>query len=510
LVAALLLVPFFHKAYTIDDPIFLSGAAQVLRDPLHPAGFTMAWMTDYPAPASLFFSNSPLMFYLLAPVIAAGGAEWMAHLLILGFFCAGIWGTISLGLRLGLTSREAAWSGILLAATPAALALASTDMPDIPAMTFGVLAVDRLTAWKQSRRWRDAMIGALLLSLAALSRSHMIVLTVVCLIWLCEPGAKGRWHVRFWPLLFPPAIFALTLHLTAGQATGGIFQATRSFTSVRLVPSNLLAYLTQFVWVLPLTIPWLLSRRLNWVRLACTLVPACAIAMALRNVVAWFVVPLAFLTAFVLIDILRSAVAERNWMRLFLAAWLLLPLPALGYIHLPAKYLVPCAPAVALLLVAGLRSATARLRVAILIGATAAGIVMGVLIIRADYNLAGTLRQGVAQLIAPRTAGGERVWFSGTWGFYWYAERAGARPLSSVPPLPLPGDILVTCSTAGKAPAGNPGLRYRRIQHVADSTPGGRIFGGHPSAGFYSNYWGYLPWSWGRDPLATFDVWRVE
>jgi hypothetical protein len=28
-------------------------------------------------------------------------------------------------------------------------------------------------------------------------------------------------------------------------------------------------------------------------------------------------------------------------------------------------------------------------------------------------------------------------------------------------------------------------------------------------AGFYSNGWGYLPWTWRRGELARFEVWRV-
>lgn len=504
-----MLVPFFHKAYTIDDPIFLSGAAQVLRDPLHPSAFTMAWMTDYPAPASRFFSNSPLMFYLLVPVIAAGGTEGVAHLLILCFFWTAILGTVSLGLRLGMTRSEAAWSGILLASTPAVLVMASTAMPDIPAMTLGVWGLDRLTAWRQSRTLPKALAGGLLLALAALSRSHMILLTAVCFLWLCEAGTNGSWRARLWPLLLPPILFALALRLTAVRSDGGILQATHSFTSARFVPSNLLALLTHFVWVLPLTIPWALaSKNIGWKPIACLLGFSGALIVAFPHLTALWLAPLALLTALALLDLVRSAAVEKDRTRLFLSAWLFLPILALPYIHLPSKYLVPSAPAVALLIVACLRGRPKKFRYATLAGTVAAGLLMGLLILRADANLAGALREGVAQLIVPRIALGQRVWFYGTWGFYWYSEQAGARPLSTRPPVPAPGDIIVSCSS-GKEPIENLHLPYKHLDHVAVGEPGGRIFGGEPSAGFYSNYWGYLPWSWGRDPLTTFDVWQA-
>ena len=139
-----------------------------------------------------------------------------------------------------------------------------------------------------------------------------------------------------------------------------------------------------------------------------------------------------------------------------------------------------------------------------------AGVVLALLIISADSNLAGAWRRGARELIGPPIAAGKRVWFAGTWGFYWYAERAGARPLSSRPPLPARGDWVVSCSSGPNDPKPRISPACRPIQHVAEAAPGGRIFGGTPSAGFYSNYWGYLPWTWSSDELTSFDVCRLE
>ena len=43
LLAALVLVPFADKAFTIDDPVFLTQAQHALVDPLHPSAFVMVW-----------------------------------------------------------------------------------------------------------------------------------------------------------------------------------------------------------------------------------------------------------------------------------------------------------------------------------------------------------------------------------------------------------------------------------------------------------------------------------
>ena len=67
------------------------------------------------------------------------------------------------------------------------------------------------------------------------------------------------------------------------------------------------------------------------------------------------------------------------------------------------------------------------------------GVVLGVALLRADAALAGAGRRAGPTLIAPRVAAGERVWFVGHWGFQWYAERAGARIVTTTPPYPAPG-----------------------------------------------------------------------
>ena len=52
--AAVVLLPFLGKAYTIDDPIYLREAQHLLTDPLHPMAFEMVWSTDHRLRASAF------------------------------------------------------------------------------------------------------------------------------------------------------------------------------------------------------------------------------------------------------------------------------------------------------------------------------------------------------------------------------------------------------------------------------------------------------------------------
>ena len=43
LLAAIILIPFLDKAFTIDDTVFLLEAQHALTDPLHPTAFELTW-----------------------------------------------------------------------------------------------------------------------------------------------------------------------------------------------------------------------------------------------------------------------------------------------------------------------------------------------------------------------------------------------------------------------------------------------------------------------------------
>ena len=70
--AAVVLLPFLGKAYTIDDPVFLREAQNVLRDPLHPSAFRMVWASARNLRASEFLPGGPVAAYLLVPLALAG------------------------------------------------------------------------------------------------------------------------------------------------------------------------------------------------------------------------------------------------------------------------------------------------------------------------------------------------------------------------------------------------------------------------------------------------------
>ena len=117
-VAGLLLLPFLNKPFTIDDPLFLREAKHALVDPLHPADFEQVWNAGDRQKLSQYLLGGTLPAYVLAPVAALGGREWMAHLYQLLLLCGFLVATVSVARRLGCDMRQASTVGLLVAVEP--------------------------------------------------------------------------------------------------------------------------------------------------------------------------------------------------------------------------------------------------------------------------------------------------------------------------------------------------------------------------------------------------------
>jgi hypothetical protein len=204
---------------------------------------------------------------------------------------------------------------------------------------------------------------------------------------------------------------------------------------------------------------------------------------------------------------LRKAFSTRNSSELALLVWMLVPMATVMYVHLPAKFLVPVAPAAAILVAASLAKRP-RIGAVVLTVTIVSGLALGVAILRADQRFAGFGRTVAQSLIAPQVARGERVWFNGHWGFQWYAELAGAQCMTIRAPFPQPGDIVYSAEHSESLIALEEMREFKLIKRLQDKTPGGRILSHAHGAGFYSNTWGYLPWAWGSDAIETINIYR--
>jgi hypothetical protein len=260
LVASLLLLPFLNKPFTIDDPLFLREARHALADPLHPADFEQVWNAGDRLKLSQYLVGGTLPAYVLAPVAALGGREWMAHLYQFLLLCGFLLASVSVARRWGCDRRQANTVGLVIASNPVTLAMAATCTPDVMAMMFGMAGVDRLLLFGEGRRWGAGLAGGLLLAAAVLCRATTAPLVLVAALVLL-PATWKRAAERLWPLGVAVVVVAALLSLNrgpAGEATLG--GALQTLTSMRNVPRNLVAFLCFQALTGPLLLYALLSR----------------------------------------------------------------------------------------------------------------------------------------------------------------------------------------------------------------------------------------------------------
>jgi hypothetical protein len=513
LLAAVLLAPFLNTPFTVDDPIYLREAQHVLVDPIHPQAFRMVWSSDLNLRASQILPGGVFVPYLLIPTALAGGAEWVGHLTQVILLLAAVFVAALAALRLGLDERQARLTALLTATCPAVLGMAGTVMPDVAAMLFTILGMERIVSWRDERKWHQALAATCWLTLAALTRTHTILILAAAFVLLLdgisteEIGSSFRnFPVRFLPIVLVPVAFFIVSALTADPESEGENILTTMLSArggLHLMVQNGCAFLTHYLVVIPLTIPWLVLRfrKIPAPFIAAGLVGASVLALRLG-----WVAFAAAATFVVLADIAWDALERRDRVQLGLWLWLLLAAPVVIYIHLPSKYLLPSVPAAAILVSRLIPEGRRWLAVSF----AAAGAVLGLFILLGVRDLALTQRRAVSELIDPAIKAGERVWFAGHWGFQWYAEIAGASPVTLEPPLPNPGDTIVVSEIDMPRFVRSEIRKSVVRQFCYPSSSIGRVMDVRAGAGFFSSAYGYLPWVWGQGEASCFEVWKAE
>ena len=520
-VAIALLVPFLGKGFTIDDVTFLLQARHILSDPLHPTAFDMVFEGER-IRLSRELVSGPVMAYLLVPAVKSGAMETVAHLTQLVLLLAAAFATAALGLHLGLNRFQARIASLLLVTAPAVATMASTGMPDVPAMAFGVMGIERFVAWRSGGKWHAGVLAAVSLALAALARPHALLLLPVAAILPAISTKRRKPASRdsafsvgaITPLIAALLFIAGIVVLTRDPASGtSVANATAGRIDLEMALWHLSDFALHWALVFPLVLLWPLLRGsafLSPLRTLGSAIAALVLAVTGGYVRADLLPSVAFIFALtlaidVLVDIARDGVARRDRLQLALWCWLMIGVSTSVYVQLPAKLLLPSAPAMALLISGRLAQETLPIRQkAGLAVATGMCIILSVLLLRADADLADIGRRG-GRLVAEQVGQGNTVWMDGGWGFQWYAMEAGAVPVAKTAPFPKRGDLVVF------------GPQGRLIRAFHEKTmlhreifanEGGRIQG--DGAGFYSKYSGLLPWAWGDGEYGRLEVWRID
>jgi hypothetical protein len=488
------------KPVHIDDTVVLHVAENILRDPLRPFAGEFFWL-ETPQPLAKVTTNPPLVSYWLAPWIALTGyREWVLHVSFAPFIALLMWGMHRLATR-WLGAAWAWWAVGWLMFSPAVLP-GMNLMRDVPALA---LLVGGLACWvegleRQQARWLIA--GALLGGLAGLAKYTALIWLPLVALYTVQRQAYGALGWLLLALLPIAGWSALNLWADGAVHLLYLWQERRGSApwAAKFLPGVVGLGASTLLWVgVGQRLRDALGQGWWW--------KGALLALAAAGVVGWYHLQFAgqpmylqsllWLVAGVIVlglavgvgwfkdsppsirfpplregnragenavppasrGNLKEGVSTSQHITLFLRLWLLIALAAAvwGVPFQAMRHLLYALPPLILILTPWV-GRNAPLLVA-----------QGVLclaVIAADYDYAVCYQRGAAAY-AERFSG-ERVWYAGSWGWMFYAERHGFRKLLPDGAGLQRGDIIIIPERVykGKMP---PDLHQHLI--LLDETP---------------------------------------
>ncbi|MDQ2899959.1 MAG: glycosyltransferase family 39 protein [Acidobacteriota bacterium] len=457
----LLRVPFLTQAVQGDDPYFLASAEHAQIDPLHPNHTTYVFEgrnVDFRG-----FPHPPLNAWILAGLIAAFGdiREIPFHAAYIVFSLIAAVAMYALGRKF---SPRPVWATLLFLAVPAFVVNGNSFEADVPFLAFWTAGIacfvwDRL-AW-----------AAVFLLLASLTAFQAVLAVPILVAHLCttQPLPYGHGSVS--------DCRAVTVRERLRHIAPKILVAATPIFGI--CAWQLFEFLTSGQF--PFTIA--LGYHHNFDRLALKLRNAEMLSVH----ACWIVCPLLLPPAIVL------AWKRRDRDTLFLVGWIVVFFcGALAFFYSgAARYLLPMAPAVALLV--------SRLRPAWLATGFALQLALSIALASVNYQHWDAYRAFAASL-KDETAR-HRTWVNGEWGLRYYLEAEGALPLHLEQWVPT-GDVVVTSELAYPVPYRHGGRALVLVaqREIEPSLPL-RLIGLHARSGYSTADKGLLPFDISASPI---------
>jgi hypothetical protein len=520
------LLPFLGKAFHIDDPSFLFAARQLDVTPLDPWGFVAAW-SGVVQPAHQHVNHPPLQAYLVwFGTRLFGFREAGLHAVL---YAVALWGVAGahacarlLCLRPGIATLAATLSPVFLVTSTTLMsdalfaatwtwsivfwlrALAAADVGDAGAARRGFAGAAIATSACLMTRYNGvALVPLLALHLVLVRRSAWRAL-----LWLALPlavFAAYQWLAFVQHGHVPVRTAARYAALSNDGVTpffdavigvvfaGGCVASAAAFAPLLWTWRALLAFAALGVSVV-VAFPLGLGAAIGAPQ------SAPEFARAAWQVGLWFAVGVS-IGALVCSDLAR----RRDAASLLLALWIsgTFAFACVFNWTVSARALLPLAPAVGILIArrlderagGGVR-APSRGAIAAALVASAA---LALAVAAADAGLANASRRAAADTLARAHEIGAPVFFRGHWGWQWYLEQGGARPID-----PLDGRIPAGAVVARPDWEGEDlwlrGMAADSLGDVAQARPAWlATMDRRLGAGFYANAThGPLPFAFGE------------
>lgn len=495
--ACLVLLPFIAKPFNVDDPFYIRMAQQIIADPLHPYSFDINWSGELrPVWGKMEATFPPLIPYFIALLIKIFGLHEVplhAAFLVFPAIC---------GAMMYLLARRSVnqpFVGVLLfLATPVFMTSATGLMLDVPLLAVSLSAMVLLLYGIDERDHRLLTGAAVMMSTALLIKYSGLMLLPLAAFAIVR---RRRWHYLFY-LLLPLAVFAIWNAATSAIYGAGHFFAAAAHVGKGISLHKSIAFFSFFG--------------------GCLVFPVCLTAFSPLSAgllfAGLFVVGFTLLqkTAAAVLFAAFAAGAAAFLVRLLwrmrdedpvMVAWFLLAC-AMAYLLEPwisARYLLVALPPAVILAVGRMEQhAAGRSAMAVVVCVT---LLAGYAVAVADHRWACSYRD-IASAVGSKGYANAR--FTGHFGFQYYLEREGAAALE-VQTASLDRPYLISarfCDIQRPTPS-----LIKKVRPLARVQPAEwypvRVMNYGAFAGFYSSFWGILPWSVSLQPLEEFGVYAA-
>ena len=455
---------FRHRAFSIDDPLFLWAAKHIQAHPTDPYGFAVNWYGS-PKPMSVVMQNPPLAAYYLAfASLVLGWSESALHLAFALPALALAIGMYLVARRLCARPLLATLVGVL---SPVFAVSSLTVMCDVLMLAFWVFAVYFWIEGMESRshaRW--AATGALITASALTKYFGVTLIPLLFVYSIARERRLGIWVAYF---LIPSLVLAWyqwktgqlysrgLLFSSASYATG--WQGTYDRLSIARVvvaftfTGGCLASAAAFAAQL-----WSRAALVRGVVLATVITLAVAGAVKMGafplptdRLAHWLLAAQVGLWTVVGMGVVSLAIADlkrcRDANSLLLSLWLLGTFFFAGFVNWStnARSLLPMVAPLGILVARRLDvrgDAKRGLFTPGTVLSLVAAATLSFLVAWADTRFADTARIAAAHIYEIHRNPDSRIWFEGHWGFQYYMEKRGARVLDDRGTAMADGDLV--------------------------------------------------------------------
>jgi hypothetical protein len=525
----LCLVPFSGRAFHIDDPLFIWASKQIVKQPLDPYGFKVNWYMNE-SPMSKITKNPPLSSYYGAVIgKLVGWSERAFHLAFLLPALCVILGTYLLASRFCHMPMLAAAAALL---TPGFLVSACTVMCDIMMLAFWVFAVIFWIEGLDRENPLYLFFACLLIAACAMTKYFGISLIPLLFVYaLVRRQRLGAWAFYFLiPILvlagyqiWTSSFYGRGQLLDAAQYVGVVQGSEKDWTLAKgLVCIGFIGGC-----MLPaLTLAPVLWAR--WGMLIGAIISACAVFVIgmgqktagaivspeqewlVRLHLAFFIFGGGSLLALAVLDLWKRRDAEA----LLLALWVFGTFVFGGFLNwtINARSILPLIPAGGILLVRRLetgkqafpRHLAAKVGPPLLVSA-----LLSLWVAKADADLADSARLAASLIQEKVQNRAGMVWFQGHWGFQYYMEELGGRPVDVSNSQISTKDFLVIPQNNNNTFEIRPDFIVYQKTIEVDMHMWLATMNRNMGAGFYCYSWGPLPFALGPVPPERYQLLRV-